>query len=88
LKLFQLHKRYDIVSKVKPKSVVELADCMALIRPGKKHLLDSYLKNKEQVRHELYTKPNDGGYTFKKGHAISYALTVVLQMHLIKGGIL
>ena len=87
-KLFQIHRHYDLISKIKPKSVIELADTIALIRPGKKYLLNAYLKNKELVRPEIYRKPDDGSYSFKKGHAISYALTIVLQLHLIKGGIL
>lgn len=87
-KLFQIHKQYDLIAKIKPKSVEELADCIALIRPGKRHLADAYLKNKELIRSELYKKPEDGGYYYKKPHAISYALNIVLQLHLIEAGIL
>ena len=83
-KLFQISKQYDFVSKLAPKSVEELADCIALIRPGKRHLTDAYLKDKTGIRQEIYRKTEDGKYTFKKGHAISYALTIVLQLHLIK----
>ena len=87
-KLFQIHRHYDIVNQIKPTSVIELADAIALIRPGKRYLLDVYLKDKTAVRPELYRKPEDDRYYFKKGHAISYALSIVLQLHLIKGGIL
>lgn len=87
-KLFQLHSHYTLVSKVKPRSVIELADCTALIRPGKRFLLDAYLKDRNVVRQELYRKPDDGKYYFKKSHAVAYALTIVIQLHLIKGGIL
>ena len=87
-KLFQISKQYDLVSRLAPKSVIELADCIALMRPGKRHLVDAYLKEKTLIRQELYRKPDDGKYYFKKGHAISYALNIVLQLHLIKGGIL
>jgi DNA polymerase III alpha subunit len=87
-KLFQIHRQYDLVSKLAPKSVIELADCIALMRPGKRHLVDAYLKDKDLIRTELYKKPEDGKYYFKKGHAISYALNIVLQLHLIKGGVL
>lgn len=86
-KLFQIHKHYDILAMVKPQTVQELADVIALIRPGKKHLLTQYLQNKEQVRKELYKRPKSG-YYFKKGHAISYAMTIVLQLHLIKSKII
>lgn len=87
-KLFQIHRHYDIVNQIKPTSVIELADTVSLIRPGKRYLLDIYLKDKTAVRPELYRKPGDDRYYFKKGHAISYALSIVLQLHLIKGGIL
>ncbi len=85
-KLFQISKHYDTVSQVNPQSIQELGDVIALIRPGKKHLLAAYLKNKEVIRKELYRKTDK--YYFKKSHSISYATTIVLQLHLIKGGIL
>lgn len=87
-KLFQLSKHYDLVNKVKPKSVNDLADCIALIRPGKKHLIRQYLNNKEQTRKVLYVKPTDGSAYYKKSHAVAYALTIVLQLHLIENDIL
>lgn len=86
-KLFQISKHYNLISKIRPKSVQEVADCIALIRPGKRHLIDQYLRNKEAVRKELYRRSDDG-YYFKRSHAISYALTIVLQLHLIARGTL
>lgn len=87
-KLFQLHNHFDLVSKVKPQSVQELADCIALIRPGKRYLLNAYLKDRNAIRKELYVAPEDGRAWFKKPHAIAYALTITLQLHLIKAGAL
>jgi DNA polymerase III alpha subunit len=87
-KLFQLHNHFELVSQVKPQSVQELADCIALIRPGKRWLLDSYLKNREAIRQELYRKPDDGRAYYKRPHAIAYSLTIVLQLHLIKAKVL
>lgn len=87
-KLFQLHKHYDILIKVKPTSVQELADCIALIRPGKKHLFDRYINNKQQIRPMLYRQTGDDKSSFKKSHSIAYSLNIVLQLHLIKAGIL
>lgn len=85
LKLFQIHKNEKLLRQIKPKSVHELADCIALIRPGKRHLLDQYLRNKVATRKHLYAK-EEGGYSFKRSHAISYALTIILQLHLITRG--
>jgi len=87
-KLFQIHNHFDLVARVKPTSVQELADCIALIRPGKRYLLTAYIKNREVVRQELYRKPDDGRAYYKKPHAIAYALTIVLQLHLVKGNII
>lgn len=83
--LFQLAKHADMLQSVKPKTVQELADVLALIRPGKRNLLKVYLKDKKLGRQLLYSKGQDG-YTFKKAHAVSYALVVVLQLHLYSVG--
>ena len=87
-KLFQIHNHIETVQRIKPQSTQELADCIAIIRPGKRYLLEAYLKDRNAVRPHLYTKPEDGRAYFKKPHAISYALTIILQLHLIKAGIL
>jgi len=87
-KLFQISKQYELVSRLAPKSVIELADCLALMRPSKVHLVDAYLKNKELIREELYRKPTTEGYYFKRCHALAYSLNIVLQLHLVKGGII
>lgn len=85
--LFQLSKHYDMLQKVKPRSVLELSDCLALIRPQKRFILPYYLNEPVRYRVELYKQEAEGGYGFKKAHAIAYALVIVLQLHLIKGGI-
>lgn len=85
VKLFQIHKHYELIAQVKPTSVQQLADCIALIRPGKRELLQQYLISPENTRSLLYSK-SANGYYFKRSHAISYALTIVLQLHLIEAG--
>jgi DNA polymerase III alpha subunit len=80
--LFQVNREHLLLKKIKPRSVEELADCIALMRPGKRHLVPEYIDNKEFVRNnKLYTKTDDG-YSFKRSHAIAYALTIILQLHL------
>lgn len=85
--LFQLSKHYDLIQQISPKSIEDLADCLALIRPQKRFILKYYLQDVKRYRPELYKQEGDGGYGFKKAHAIAYALVVVLQLHLIQGGI-
>lgn len=84
--LFQLSNHFDLVRQIKPQSVEDLADTIALIRPGKRHMADRYLEEKDKVRKLLYDVA-DGEYSFKKGHAIAYSLVIVLQLHLIGAGI-
>lgn len=86
-KLFQLSNHGDILRRIQPKSILELADCIAIIRPAKSHLLEDYINDPEGTRAELYRKETKG-YAYKKGHAIAYAMNVVLQLHLIDAEIL
>jgi DNA polymerase III alpha subunit len=87
VKLFQLAKHGDILTAVKPKCIEELADVLALIRPGKKQLVKLYHSQRDATRRILYAK-DESGYSFKKSHAIAYALVIVLQLHLISAGII
>lgn len=89
-KLPHIHRHFNIVNRVKPKSVEELADCLALIRPAQRVFLDAYIEDRETVRKNLlYNKPVDSTrYYFKRPHALSYSLTIVLQLHLIKANII
>jgi DNA polymerase III alpha subunit len=86
-KLFQLSNHGDILSAVKPKNIEELADVLALIRPGKKQLVKLYNSQREATRRALYAK-DENGYSFKKSHSVAYSLVIVLQLHLIAAGIL
>jgi len=83
-KLFHLSGHFELVAQIEPKSILEVADVIAFIRPGKYKLLDKYLKNKKLGRKELYTVREKSH--MKKSHALAYALLVVLQLHLIKMG--
>lgn len=81
-KLFHVKNHFDIVYRIKPKNILELADVLALIRPGKTKLLDKYIRDKKNTRIELYTKRNKSD--LRKSHAISYALLIVLQLNLLQ----
>lgn len=85
-KLFHLSKQFPTVRRVKPRSIMEIADVLALIRPGKMALLDKYVKNKDATRAELYTKRSNSD--LRKAHAVAYAHNVVIDMNLREAGIL
>lgn len=82
-KLFQLSRHYDLLLKIRPTSIEELADVLALIRPGKISLVNLYAAHRDEARKVLY-KIDDDQYSFKRSHAISYAQVIVLQLHLIE----
>jgi hypothetical protein len=86
-KLFQLSKHGDILNTVKPKNIEELADVLALIRPGKRQLLKLYMAHRESTRRILYAR-DEQGYSFKKSHAVAYALVIKLQLLLVQAGVL
>ena len=78
--LFHLNGHFDIVSKLKPNSIEQLAAVLAIIRPAKRHLVNSTWQDIEQ---EVWQKPEDGTYFFKKAHAFGYAHAIFLQMNLL-----
>jgi len=78
--LFHIHNHYDIVSKLKPKSVEQLAAVLAVIRPAKRSLLNATWP---EIESNVWVKPNDDSYYFKKSHAIGYALAICVQMNLM-----
>lgn len=78
--LFHVHNHFDIVSKLKPKSVEDLAAVLAIIRPAKRNLLN---ESWTTIREKVWEKPQDGTYFFKKSHAVGYALAIVLQLNLL-----
>jgi DNA polymerase III alpha subunit len=82
IKLFHLGKQFQLVKQVRPRSILEMADVLALMRPSKIPLLNKYLQNRETTRKELYTKrlPAD----LRKSHAIAYAVNVVINMNLLE----
>ena len=81
--LFHLNGHFDIVSKLEPKNIEQLAAVLAIIRPAKRHLMYKYWKD---IMQEVWIKPTDGSYFFKKSHAVAYAQAIVVQMNLIAKG--
>jgi len=69
-------KHKKLVDKIRPESIEELADLLALIRPGKARLVEKYINSPENVRKELYNP--DDAYYFKKSHAIALAILITV----------
>lgn len=82
--LFQIKNHFDLVQKISPRCVQELADIIALIRPNKRHLLGDYLKNKEKIRPLLYRTQGDDKSAFRKSHSVAYSVTIIAQLNLLR----
>ena len=66
-------------------SVEELAMFIAIIRPGKKHLINKVMTNGwNSIIDEIWVK-EDNGYQFKKSHAIAYALMIKVALNYLEG---
>jgi DNA polymerase III alpha subunit len=78
--LFHVNGHGSLLRQMKPCSIEELAMCLALIRPAKRHLIG---KAWTEIGQEIWTKPENGDYYFKKAHAVSYAMVVVVHMNLL-----
>lgn len=79
--VFHLAGNEELVKKLAPKNLEQLAATLAIIRPSKRHL--AKLKNWNQIYKEVWLKPHDNSYYFKKAHAFSYAMAVVVHMNLL-----
>jgi hypothetical protein len=78
--VFHVAGHGDILRKLQPRSVEQLAAVLAIIRPAKRHLVN---ESWETIMKEVWTKPENGEYYFKKAHAVSYAVAVVVHMNLL-----
>ncbi len=78
--LFHVNGHGGILRQMKPTSVEQLAAIIAMIRPAKRHLIG---KTWDEVMAEVWIKPANEEYYFKKSHATAYAMAIVVQMNLI-----
>jgi len=78
--LFHIGDHYNILKKLKPSSIEELAAVLAIIRPAKRYLLD---KGWNVIMEEVWERPLEDLYFFKRSHAIAYASAIVVQLNLI-----
>ena len=81
--LFHVNGYHTLLAELKPTTISELAMVLALIRPGKKHLLPICKeKGFEAIKDDIWTRTEDA-YYFKKSHAVGYAHLIVMQLNLI-----
>ncbi len=79
-KVFHLSGHDKLLQQLKPTSVEQLAATLAIIRPAKRHLAN---QSWQEISKEVWIKPTNGDYFFKKAHAFAYAMSVIVHMNLL-----
>jgi len=83
-KLFHLGHYGKLTAKLKPRSIEHIAMILALIRPGKKHLQSRCLEyGFDSIRDSIWTHDSGEAYSFKKAHAVSYAMLVYVHAQIL-----
>jgi hypothetical protein len=77
-RLAHVNGHIDIVRRIKPTSVEDLAVVIALPRPGKAHLID---RPRAEIDAHIW-EPTES-YYYKRSHAIAYAVSIAVQLNLI-----
>ena len=79
-KVFHLSGHDSLLQQLKPTSVQQLAATLAIIRPAKRYLAN---ESWERIMEEVWIKPTNGDYFFKKAHAFAYAMSVIVHMNML-----
>ena len=70
----------ELLRTMKPDSIPRMAAFISVIRPGKAHLQN---QSWDKVFQSVWDGDDSRGYVFKKSHALSYAMLVMLHMNLL-----
>jgi hypothetical protein len=79
--LVHVGNHYDTMQKMPEpiNSIPRMAMFLAVFRPGKAHLIG---QTWQEVSKTIWDR-DEGGYSFRKSHAIAYAHMVIVNMNLI-----
>ena len=78
--IVHIGNHYDLIQQLRPDSIPRMAMFLAVIRPAKRHLANS---DWSTIAQNIWERPEDDSYFFKKSHAVGYAQLVALHMNLI-----
>lgn len=78
--LNHIHDHFVAVQMIRPRSIEDLAVVLAIVRPGKRHLLGC---PRSQIDAEIWQSDPNDRYSFKRAHAIAYAASIVVQLNLL-----
>jgi hypothetical protein len=77
-KLAHIGNHFHVVQQIHPRSIEEVAICLALPRPGKQYLIG---QPRDVIEREIWLPTVK--YSFKKAHAISFASATIVQLNLL-----
>lgn len=80
-KIIHISEYFELLERMRPTCIKEMAMFLAIIRPGKKHLK---YRQWDVVESAVWDTDDTEGYVFKKSHATSYAMVVAVHMNLIE----
>lgn len=81
--IFHINGYHDLIARLRPRSIEQLAMFLALLRPGKKHLISKCeVGGWDAIKDEIWVKTKDG-FSFKKSHSISYSHAIIVQINRI-----
>lgn len=80
--LIHIGNHYDTLIKMPEavNTIGRMAMFLAVIRPGKRHLIG---RTWREVAQTVWDKPEDDSYYFKKSHSVAYAHLVIVHMNLL-----
>jgi hypothetical protein len=78
--LFHVNGHGNLLRQTKPRTMEQLAAVLAMIRPAKRYLVG---QDWDTILKEVWIRPTNDEYYFKKSHALSYAMAVIVHMNLI-----
>lgn len=78
--IIHINKHYDTMGRMPEPidSIIKMAMMIAVIRPGKRHLIG---KTWQEVSETIWEASEDG-FVFKKSHSLAYSHLVVIAMNL------
>lgn len=79
--LAHLHEHFSVLESIRPVSIMDLAVCIAIVRPGKRYLIGA---PRSKINNEIWKQTS--AYHYKKSHAVAYAASIVVQLNLLVEG--
>ena len=82
--LAHINNHFELVTRLKPRNIKQLAMLLALIRPGKRYLVNRCeSQGWASLEPEIWRVDPNQAYVFKKSHAISLAVAIQVQLNLL-----